>query len=91
MALVDPRLLKCRSKWRLRDQAVIDVDANTLFVHPAFTFFRVIIKIGWIFLTSRCSLVLSMIGPKLVAKAIKQRVNTTLTRKGRRKRLTLCG
>lgn len=60
-------LLECRTKGWFWDEAVVQIDANTVLVHPSVAELWIIVKIRRILLTSGGRLVLPVVRPQLVA------------------------
>jgi hypothetical protein len=73
-------LLECRPKGWFWDEAVVQIDTNTVLVHPSVAELWIIVKIRGVLLTSRSRLVLPVVRPQLVATS-KRGQEDSMTRK----------
>lgn len=74
-------LLECRPKGWFWDEAVVQIDTNTVLVHPSVTELWIIVKIRGILLTGRSGLVLPVVRPQLVAISKRSQKNSMTARK----------
>jgi hypothetical protein len=64
--------LKRGAQWGFGNETVLHVNAHALLIHPSLSIIRVVCKVGGIFLSRRCGLVISLVGPKLISTSTKK-------------------
>jgi hypothetical protein len=69
-------LLESGTQRNFGNKSMTHIDPNTLFVHPSFPVFGVVVQVWWIFMTWSRGLIQSTIGPQLVSEKKSSALNS---------------